>query len=224
MTRWLLPTVVALLIVTAAHADTLTGRYVEARTCDVYTGPCFANGDMNLGGKNAVLGWKIDKGTFNDVALDGLSVAAVLSASDTLGLKQTGTAKAVIIVDRRASTEQRCALVRFAQDQLGGKAAVQVIKVEDAEVDVTILECKEGGCAVLKAGAARVKTRCIDHKADKSCGNEYAFYTPLVAGVKATPAVATEHAFTGKALNQTWNDGERRSAYVGSFAVTMNAD
>jgi len=221
MTRWLLPSALTLFVAAAVHADTITGHYVEARTTDVYTGPCFANSDMNLTGNNAVIAWKIDKGSSEGVNLDGLSVAAVISASDTLGLKQTGTTRAVIIVDRRANDEQRCTLLQFAREQLGGKKAVQVVKVESADVDVNLIECKEGGCAVVKAGPALLKTRCIDHKHDKACGNETAFYEPLTTGVKAVPAVATENAFSGKGLNETWKDGERRSAYVGTFSVTL---
>ena len=31
--------------------------------------------------------------------------------------------------------------------------------------------------------------------------------------------MATEHSFTGKELNETWNDGGRRGAFVGSFVA-----
>src|SRR5947209_9694861 len=88
----------------------LTGQYVEARTCDVWTGPCFANADFNLTGKNAVMGWRVDRGSLDNVSLDGLGVVAVISASDTLGLEQTGPGRAVLIVDRRANAAQRDAL------------------------------------------------------------------------------------------------------------------
>src|SRR3954471_19127441 len=77
------------------------GLYVEARTCDVWTGPCFANADYNLAGKNAVLAWKVEKGSDGDVSLDGLGIVAVVSANNTLGLEQTGPAKSVLIVDSR---------------------------------------------------------------------------------------------------------------------------
>ena len=49
----------------AASASSLSGKYVEARTCDVWTGPCFANADFNLTGKNAVLAWRVDEGSFD---------------------------------------------------------------------------------------------------------------------------------------------------------------
>src|SRR5579864_3518564 len=98
MTRWLILAALALAFVAApARAAGLSGSYLEARTTDVYTGPCFANSDMNLTGKDAILAWKVDRGSLGDVSLDGLTVVAVVSASDTLGQDQTGAAKAVLI-------------------------------------------------------------------------------------------------------------------------------
>ena len=109
----------ALLVTLApAQAAPITGQYVEARTCDVWTGPCFANADFNLGGKHAVLAWKIDKGTVDGVNLDGLSVVAVVSAQNTLGLEQSSPAKSVLIIDGRANSVQKEALVQFAKQLL----------------------------------------------------------------------------------------------------------
>src|SRR5438874_4898714 len=90
------------------------GMYVEARTCDVWTGPCFANADFNIGGVQGVMAWRIDKGQIGDVSLDGLSVVAVIRSANTLGLEQDAPAKTVIIVDKKATASQREALVRFA--------------------------------------------------------------------------------------------------------------
>ena len=56
----------------------LRGKYVEARTCDVWTGPCFANADFNLTGKHAVMAWRVDEGKLQDVSLDGLGIVAVI--------------------------------------------------------------------------------------------------------------------------------------------------
>src|ERR1051326_2505232 len=128
----------------------ITGQYLEARTCDVWTGPCFANAEMNLGGKNAVLAWKVDQGTLDSVRLDGLSVVAVIAASDTLGLDQTGPAKAVLIVDSRANAAQRQALICLAQKQ-GGELVNKVVAVEAAPIDLPLCESKDRVCALLKA-------------------------------------------------------------------------
>src|ERR1051326_6028660 len=102
----------------AARAD-VTGQYVEARRCDVYTGPCFANADTGLSGRHAVMAWKIDKGNIGSTKLDGLTIVAVISARENLGLKQVVPGKALLIVDERANEEQRKALVELAKSQGG---------------------------------------------------------------------------------------------------------
>lgn len=219
MTRWFTAAALTLTLgVTSANASEITGRYVEARTCDVWTGPCFANADHNLCGKNAVLAWQIDKGSVGDVNLDGLGVVAVLSASNTLGLEQSGPATTALIIDRRATDAQRDALVKFVRRQ-GGKLLQNIVAVERADVRLTVCECKNDSCAVVEAGKATIKTRCIDADHDKACGNETAFYPPLTRGVKARPAAATEAGYDGRSLPNTWLEFDRRGAYVGTFQI-----
>lgn len=219
MKRTILFAALALLLTsTSARADKITGQYVEARTCDVWTGPCFANADFNLAGKNAVMAWKIDKGSVNNVNLDGLGVVAVISASDPLGLDQTGPAKAILIVDQKATPAQRKALIQLAQQQ-GGKLIRNIVAIQQAPVNVVMCECKGETCAEVLAGGAKVKTRCLDAHHDKACGNETAFYPPLSRNVHVRPAAAVESSFSGSGLRETWRDFDRRGAYVGSFEV-----
>ena len=71
----------ALAVSSVGNAQQIAGDYLETRSADVWTGPCFANAEMNLGGKQAVMAWKVDKGSIENVQLDGLSVVAVLTAS-----------------------------------------------------------------------------------------------------------------------------------------------
>jgi hypothetical protein len=194
------------------------GTYVEARTCDVWTGPCFANADFNIGGKQGVMGWRIDKGQAGDVSLDGLSVVAVVCAGNTLGLEQRSPAKAVLIVDSRANQAQREALVRFAQQQ-GGQLLQNVVKVHAESISIHGCPCKKNACFELDARIAKLTTRCLDGEHDKICGNEFAFYPPLASNVKASPAGVVEHSFRGNGLGETWGDSDRRAAYVGSFEV-----
>src|SRR5438105_4175178 len=106
-------------LLAADSSAVVRGQYVEARTCDVFTGSCFANADTGLTGKNAVLAWKVDSGAVGGVNLGGLGVVAVLSATDTLGLKQSAPGRSVLIVDGKATTAQRDALVAFAKAQAG---------------------------------------------------------------------------------------------------------
>jgi hypothetical protein len=206
------------LLVPGSPAATLHGQYVEARTCDVFTGSCFANADTGLTGKNAVLAWKVEGGSVAGTKLDGLGVVAVVSASETLGLKQTRPGRAVLIVDERATSAQRDALVKFVKAEAGTLVG-EVVAVKTAPIGLTICHCDGEGCATLTAGPVKIATRCIDADHDKACGNETTLYPPLVRGVAAKAAVAAEHSFTGKDLNETWNDAGRRGAFVGTFAI-----
>src|SRR5215472_18701380 len=76
---------VALGGVSSGVAAEISGEYLEARTCDVYTGPCFANGEIGIAGKEAVMAWKIEEGRWAGEDLAGLGVALVIKANDTLG-------------------------------------------------------------------------------------------------------------------------------------------
>ena len=200
----------------AGNPTDVRGQYVEARTCDVYTGACFANADTGLTGKNAVLAWKVESGTVGGTKLDGLGVVAVVAARDTLGQKQDAPAKAVLIVDEKANAAQRTALVDFVKAQTGGLIQ-DVVAVHAAEVDVNICPCQGNSCATVQAGKAKLTTRCLDTHTDKACGNETEFFPPLAKGVSAKAAMTSEHVYTGKEFNATWSDSDRRGAYVGSF-------
>src|SRR6266702_7652515 len=107
------------------------GEYIEARTADVYTGPCFANSEAGLVGEFAVFGWKIDKGSWQGVSLDGLSVVGAVKASSTLGdvFHTAYPVKSVLIVDEKATPEQRLALRSFAK-KMGGDLLQDVVRVD----------------------------------------------------------------------------------------------
>ena len=60
-----------ILTLIALPAAAISGDYLEARTSDVYTGPCFANGEVNLAGREAVVAWRVREGSWQGVAVDG---------------------------------------------------------------------------------------------------------------------------------------------------------
>ena len=211
-------TVIALLLaaaVAAAPAAAISGSYLEARTSDVYTGPCFANSEMSLAGKEAILAWKVDRGAWDGVELDELAVVAVVSADATLG-DPHGTpgrpARSVVLVDERADAAQRDALVAFARE-MGAGVLGEVESVESAPIELTVEDAD--GFARLEAGdVASLATRALNHH-DHLCGNETVYYDPLAATATATPAVTLEHRWAGDALGKTWSSPNKRSAFVG---------
>jgi hypothetical protein len=201
--------------------NSVSGNYVEARTADVYTGPCFANSEVGLTGDLAVLGWKIDKGSWDGVSLNGLSIVGVVRAKSTLGdyYMASNPAKAILIVDSKASPEQALALRSFAKHQ-GGELLSDVVRVDYAPVDLAFLNNDlHTMAATLTAGKlARIETRALA-EGDQLCHNEITWYTPLTALNHSMPAYTVENDFKGEGLGATWSSPSKRSAFVGSFSA-----
>jgi hypothetical protein len=200
----------------------INGNYIEARTADVYTGPCFANGEVEMAGKEAVMGWKINHGDWHGVNLEGLSVVGVLRSEHTLGntFEKVNPTNAVLIVDSRADAEQRLALQSFAK-YMGGDLMKNVVQVDYAPIELTIEGGNiHGGAARLTAGSlAAIQTRAMA-STDHICGNEEIWYPPLTKVQHAMPAYALENSYSGNALGETWNNRLKRSGFVGTFQVT----
>ena len=213
---------IALLIVVLcapAFAQRISGDYIETRSADVYTGQCFANGEVGLTGNEAILGWRVQHGSWNGVALDGLSIAAAVRAKATLGdpYENPYPAKAVLIVDEQATPAQRAALVSFAE-HMGVRLLENVEKVVAAPVEL-VMSSEHHGRALLRAGQfAVVQTRAINEN-DHLCGNEVTFYPPLTETAHSMPAVALTDEYKGPSLGESWSVHDKRSAFVGTFAV-----
>src|SRR4029450_5131278 len=82
------------------------------------------NSEAETVGKQAVLAWKVDHGSFNGIAIDGLSVVAAVSGDRNLGMTEMGGAKppvrSAVFVDQRANPAQRLVLVAMANELSNG--------------------------------------------------------------------------------------------------------
>jgi len=202
---------------TSARAA-LTGDYIEARSADVYTGPCFANSEVGLSGQEAILAWKIREGAWQGVPLGGLSVVAVVRAKATLGdpYHDPYPARGVLIIDSRANRQQRAALKAFAVSRAGNLLA-HVVCVETAPIQINVEQGDLHGAAKVVAGPyAQIETRSLC-QGDHLCGNEIVYYPPLVALAHSMPAFTLDSSFSGKGLGEVWRNVDKRSAFVGSF-------
>jgi hypothetical protein len=212
--------VVLLALASTGQAQQIRGDYIETRSADVYTGPCFANGEVNLAGHEAILAWRVKEGSWDGVRLDGLGVVGVVRANATLGDSYSNPypANAVLIVDDKASAEQQKALTSFAQ-AMAGNLFKNVVRVEAAPIQMDIRhDSGHYGKTVLQAGnLAGIETRSLSDK-DHLCGNEEVYYPPLVPMSHAMPAVAVRDQYSGPGLGVVWEFHGKRSAFVGSFA------
>jgi hypothetical protein len=205
----------------AIPSTSIYGNYVEARTADVYTGPCFANSEVGLTGQLAVFGWKVTKGSWDGVELNDLGVVGVVRASSTLGdvYHTAYPVKAVLIVDERANPEQRLALQKFAK-RMGGDLLQDVVRVEYQPIDLTLANGDLHSMkATLTAGnLAKIETRALNEN-DHICRNEEVWYRPLTKVEHAMPAFAVANSFRGEGLGEKWSSPDKRSAFVASFVT-----
>jgi hypothetical protein len=209
--------VALLTLATSVFAQQIRGDYVETRSADVYTGQCFANGEVNLVGDEAILAWHVQSGSWDGVPLDGLTVAAAVHAHATLGDPYANPypAQAVLLVDDQATPQQSTALVAFAH-QMGGELLRHADKIIPAPMELAV-NPERHGVALLRAGQfATVQTRPVNDK-DHVCGNEVTFYPPLTQLTHSMPAVALTDAYRGPGLDVDWESHGRRSAFVGTF-------
>jgi hypothetical protein len=196
----------------------INGDYVEVRSADIFTGPCFANSEVNLEGKQAMMAWRVNQGSFQDVNLDGLSIVAVVATNATLGdeFRNPYPARSVLIVDERANGAQRAALQAFAKS-MGGALLDHVVRVDAAPIKLAMGEMH--GSVTLTAGnLAHISTRGMC-SGDHFCGNETVYYPPLTKLAHSMPAFTLEEGFNGKGLGEVWTHDDTRSAFVGSFSL-----
>lgn len=210
-----------LLIILSASAfaqSTIHGDYIETRSADIYTGQCFANGEVNLVGNEAILAWHVADGSWDGVPLGGLTVAAAVKANGTLGdpYENPYPAQSVILVDDQATSQQQAALLAFAH-HVGGELLSNVKDVLAVPMEL-VVNHERHGVAMLRAGRfATIQTRSIGSQ-DHLCGNEVTFYPPLTELSHSMPAVALTDSYRGPGLGVDWESHGKRSAFVGTFA------
>jgi hypothetical protein len=199
----------------AGGKGTVTGSYVEARTAEVFTGGCIMNSEAETMGKQAVLAWKVDRGSFNGISLDGLSVVAAIAGDRNLGMQEMGgdkpTVKSTMYVDARANAAQQLALVAMANELSHGIVGT-IVQVTPAPIQFT----DHGSEIEVSAGQVTLDVnKHLTH--DPTCGAQQWFH-PLAQLDDATMGVAAQHLFIGSALGTKWSDPNKRSAFFGTFS------
>ncbi len=216
----------------SADAAGIRGEYVEARTNDVFTGPCFSNAEVFITGHQAVVAWKVTEGSYKGVDLAGLSVAAAVRGSSTFDADRADEAKSILIVDQAATPAQREALIALAK-ALGGDRLKDVVEVKTSVISMMVEHgdadsaSREHGLHDMPhsprarfwaPGIAEILTRPLD-EGDHKCGNETLAFPPLSKGVDVKPAFTLSNTFRAQGLGTRWDDPNARSSMVGSFAL-----
>jgi len=204
----------------AADLSGISGDYLETRTCDIYTGPCFANAQVGLTGDDALLAWSVGQGEFGGVDLAGLKVVAVVHASDTLGFGggldvNPDPIRSTILVDSQANADERTALVEFVK-AAAGRVLGEVVRIDVLDIEMSVDHIEMVG--KLRAGTvAHLETRKME-SGDCVCTNEVVFYPPLAAVDNSEPAYTVDAGFAGRGLGTQWTNPRTRSSFLATFS------
>ena len=195
--------------------SSISGSYVEARTAEVFTGGCIMNGEAGTTGREALLVWKVDRGSFDGVPLNGLAVVAAIAGDQNLGIREIGGAaaatKAAIFVDERATPAQRSALVAMAKQHSNGMVS-QVVELSSSPIQFV-----EGSDAIRVSAKSLRLTVSKELNHDPSCGARQWFH-PLADVSNSAMGTTAENAFEGPALGTKWSDPNKRSSFFGTFS------
>ena len=199
----------------ADSGGSVSGSYVEARTSEIFAGACIINGEAATTGREALLAWKVDRGQFNGVRLDGLSVVAAVSGDVNLSVREIGgevaTTRTAMFPDARGTAAQRQALVAMAKSLSKGLIADVV------EVTPTAVEFVDDGHNIrvaTKTTRINVQKEIVH---DASCGNKQ-WFSPLANVHHADMGTTIENAYSGVTLGTKWSDPDKRSAFFGAFS------
>jgi hypothetical protein len=217
MQRAILTTVLAGLVAVplAARGGSINGAYVEARTGEVFAGGCIINGEAATTGREALLAWKVDRGSFDGVSLNGLAVVAAVAGDVNLSIREIGgdsaQTKTALFVDERATPAQRTALVAMAK-RLSNGVIDQVVELTPSPIQF-----------VDDGGTFRVSTKSLrltvekELKHDATCGGKQWFH-PLSSVEGAAMGTTAENAFNGTTLGTKWSDPNKHSSFFGTFS------
>lgn len=194
-----------------AAQPSVSGDYVEARTCSVYTGACHANGERVTAGREAMMAWNFKQGALNGVKIDGLSVVAVIAGTDNLG-QENADRTSVIYVDSRATEEQSKAIADLLESRYG-KALGKIAAVKQSPI-----EFKKSGLeyTVRVPDVAYLKTTSFE--CHHCVMPHMTWYDPFVELKSSIIAKASLNEFKGAAeLNTKWRRADENSSFVGEF-------
>jgi hypothetical protein len=201
--------------VLGAGGASVSGTYVEARTAEVFAGGCIMNGEAVTTGREALLAWKVARGSFAGISLNGLAVVAAVAGDTNLGIREFGGESAqtrtALFVDERATAAQRAALVAMAQQYSKGLIGAVV------ELTPTAIQFVDDGPAIkVSAKSLRLSVAREMHH-DPTCGGKQWFH-PLAVVDGAAMGTTDENAFSGSALGTKWSDPNKRSSFFGTFS------
>ncbi len=203
-------------LLAASGATTVSGDYVEARTAEVFAGGCIQGSEGEGAGREAILAWRVGRGQVNGVAVDGLSVVAIVASDINLSTHEIGGAsprkiRSAIRVDARATAAQRDALVTMVKSL--SPVVRDVVDVKAVPISFT----RDADTLAVTAGEASLEVATkMDHS--PTCG-AMQWYDPLAKTTESAMGHTRSEAWSGSSLGTQWSMGDKRASFYGAFEL-----
>jgi len=198
----------------SAQTHNVTGQYVEDRSSRVYACPCEWSSDFVMAGREAVLAWNIQSGTFQGESLAGLRMAVVLVADYSLNVPQSSR-RATLFVDQSAPMHQRRAaeawLTARYGDLLGRVTSTHVVPIDFALTpDSVSLEIRD---------VLSLRMRRANLATDTETWGAL-IYEPFIELTSQTMGTPLRAKYSAPDQQRSWTRSEQMiSGYYGTFAA-----
>ncbi len=198
----------------AAPSTQIAGDYVEARSNHVYTCGCLYSGEMVTGGREAILAWSFDGGSYEGTTLEGVRALAVLSGEENLSI-QGMPRRAVLYLDGVASRRQQDAVVSLIRQKYAD-AVGEIFAVRTAPI---VFRELPGSVEVRVPGVAEVMERTAVLPDDAHRGSSQ-WYGPFIPLTQATLAATTFYDYQGADFPKHWKESDAGiTGYFGRFTL-----
>lgn len=189
------------------------GDYVEARSNHVYTCGCLYSGEMVTDGREAIVVWSFERGSYRGAVLDGVKALAVLLGEGTLSLP--GPRRAAFYVDGAPSEAQRRAVIELLAERYPA-AIGEIVAVRSAPI---AFRKDAEGVRVRIPDVVEVHVRKARLPEDAHYGSVL-WYEPFIALADSTMAMTLLYEYRGNDFaRQWWRLEPGITGYFGRFTL-----
>jgi hypothetical protein len=194
----------------------VAGDYIEGRSNHVYGCYCEWSGEGQTGGREAILAWAVQQGSFEGVSLDGVRMAAVIVGEHTLSMGEPPRTS-ILFIDSAASAAQRRAAERWLRRQFA-RLLGQVRNVHAVPIQFR----READSATLSVGQMLNLTMRRSVLPDDVLQGATLWYDPFIPLVESTLGTTLQNKYWGADFEQRWAHSEpTTSGYFGRFRLSV---
>lgn len=203
-----------LLALLMQDAGAIRGVYLEDRSNHVHGCYCEWSGESQTGGREAVLGWRVESGEYRGTDMTGMKMALVVRGERTLSMGFTQR-QSVMVLDAAATAAQRRAAAALLREKYGAFLGTVLREVE-APLEI---EVGAEGARLYSPGLMAVELRKAVLPQDALPGATK-WYDPFVPMEETALGTVVLNRYSGREFNFVWNQSEpSTSGYFGRFVL-----